>query len=88
MLRHQTLPVLPASLGQVLAPLRSCFTAPSYRTFTALVTGMLAQTGPRTVCGMLSAAWPHAGITPGRTGCSPTPAGTPARSEGFWPTWW
>jgi len=67
MLRRLTLPVVPACLRQVLAPLRSCFTAPSFRTFTAVVTGMLAQTGPRTVCGMLSGAglaplWHHSRV--------------------------
>jgi len=32
------------------------FTARSFRTFCALVAGCVAQTGPRTVCGMLSGA--------------------------------
>jgi DDE superfamily endonuclease len=64
MLRHRTLPVIPASLAQVLAVLRSCFTAPSFTTFTALTTGMLAQPGTHTVCGMLTGAdlaraWHH-----------------------------
>jgi hypothetical protein len=40
------------------------FTAPSFRTFTMLACGFLAQPGKRTVCGMLSGAglartWPH-----------------------------
>jgi DDE superfamily endonuclease len=56
---------VPASFAAVLAPLRVCFTAPTFATFTALVVGMIAQTGPRTVCGMLVGAglaqrWHHA----------------------------
>ena len=40
------------------------FTAPSFRTFRGLASGFLAQTGKRTVCGMLTGAglsrlWPH-----------------------------
>ena len=40
------------------------FTAPSFRTFTGLACGFLAQRGKRTVCGMLTGAglsrlWPH-----------------------------
>jgi len=57
-------PTVPASLLAVLQLLRGCFTAPSFRTFCALVTGMIAQTGQRTVTGMLLGAgltrfWPH-----------------------------
>jgi hypothetical protein len=49
---------------RLLAPLRGCFTAPAFRTFCALVAGMLAGGGRRTVCGMLAGAglsrlWPH-----------------------------
>jgi hypothetical protein len=49
------------TLLAVLCPL---FTAPSFRTFTMLACGFLAQSGKRTVCGMLtgaglSRAWPH-----------------------------
>jgi hypothetical protein len=41
-----------------------CFTAPTFRTFCGLASGFLAQTGRRTVCGMLTGAglsrvWPH-----------------------------
>ncbi|MCA1600505.1 MAG: transposase, partial [Acidobacteria bacterium] len=48
----------------VLVVAESCFTAPSFRTFCALVAGLVAQTGPRTVCGMLAGAgcariWAH-----------------------------
>ena len=62
MLRELT---LPATLSRVLDPLRSCFTAPSVETFTALVVGLVAQPVGRTVCGMLSGAglarvWHHA----------------------------
>jgi hypothetical protein len=47
---------VPASLAGVLQVLRPSFTAPSFATFTLLVVGMVAQTGPRTVCGMLLGA--------------------------------
>src|SRR6266540_1154400 len=55
---------VPPSLERLLAGLRPCFTAPSFVTFCALVCGMLAQTGRRTVCGMLTGAglsgvWSH-----------------------------
>ncbi|MEU7258580.1 transposase [Streptomyces rimosus] len=46
-------PTVPASLLAGLSQLRGCFTAPSFVTFTALVTGLIAQTGRRTVTGML-----------------------------------
>jgi len=56
---------LPGSLSAVLAALRPCFTAPTFRVFTALVAGLLAQPVGRTVCGMLVGAglarvWHHA----------------------------
>src|SRR6266699_1166017 len=59
-----TPPPLPASLASLLAVFGPLFTAPSFRTFTALACGFLAQTGKRTVCGMLAGAglsrlWPH-----------------------------
>lgn len=55
---------LPASLMVLLAAFEPCFTAPSFRMFCALVAGQVAQTGPRTVCGMLlgaglSRVWAH-----------------------------
>jgi hypothetical protein len=55
---------LPASLMALLACFRPLFTAPSFRTFCALAGGFLAQTGRRTVCGMLTGAglsgvWRH-----------------------------
>jgi len=48
----------------VLDPLRSCFTAPTFEVFTALVAGLVAQPVGRTVCGMLTGAglagvWQH-----------------------------
>ena len=54
---------VPASLLAVLENLR-IFTAPTFVTFTGLVTGLVAQTGKGTVTGMLSGAglaraWPH-----------------------------
>lgn len=57
-------PSVPPSLVRLLAALRPCFTAPTFTTFCALVCGMLAQTGRRTVCGMLVASglagsWSH-----------------------------
>jgi hypothetical protein len=55
---------LPASLQVLLAVFQPCFTAPSFRTFHGLACGFWAQTGRRTVCGMLTGAglsrvWPH-----------------------------
>jgi len=63
MLPDLTVP-LPGSLDELLAWFRPLFTAPSFRTFRALAAGFLAQTGKRTVRGMLSGAglagiWPH-----------------------------
>jgi DDE superfamily endonuclease len=63
MLPDAALPV-PASLMTLLALFSPLFTAPSFRTFTGLACGFLAQSGKRTVCGMLtgaglSRAWPH-----------------------------
>jgi len=57
------LPV-PASLMRLLAVFSPLFTVPSFRTFTMLACGFLAQAGKRTVCGMLTGAglsrlWPH-----------------------------
>ena len=57
-------PSVPPSLARLLAALRPCFTAPTFTTFCALVCGLLAQTGRRTVCGMLVASglagsWSH-----------------------------
>lgn len=40
----------------VLEALRGVFTAPTFATFTSLVTGLLGATGSRTVTGMWSAA--------------------------------
>ena len=63
MLPDAVLPV-PASLMTLLAVFSPLFTAPSFRTFTMLACGFLAQSGKRTVCGMLTGAglsrlWPH-----------------------------
>lgn len=54
---------VPASLLAVLENLR-VFTTPTFATFTALVTGLVAQTGKGTVAGMLTGAglartWSH-----------------------------
>jgi hypothetical protein len=61
MLQFET---LPPSLAGLLWLFRSCFTGPSFRTFTALLAGLVAQPGRRTVCGMLQGAglagvWHH-----------------------------
>jgi hypothetical protein len=61
MLQFET---LPASFAVLLATLRPCFTAPSFRTFTALVAGMIAVPQRRTITGMLIGAglagvWHH-----------------------------
>jgi len=63
MLPDVAVPV-PASLMTLLAVFSPLFTAPSFRTFTGMACGFLAQSGKRTVCGMLtgaglSRAWPH-----------------------------
>jgi DDE superfamily endonuclease len=47
---------LPASLLAVLVEFRCCFTAPTFVVFRVLTVGLIAQTGRRTVCGMLLAA--------------------------------
>jgi hypothetical protein len=63
MLPDSVLPV-PASLMTLLAAFSPLFTAPSFRTFCGLACGFLAQSGKRTVCGMLTGAglsrlWSH-----------------------------
>jgi len=55
---------IPRSLRGLLEAFRPCFTAPTYRTFTGLAVGLIAQTRRRTVCGMLLGAglehcWHH-----------------------------
>ena len=57
-------PAVPASLLAVLELVRGSFTTPTFRTFAALVTGLIAQTGRSTVTGMLGGAgltrlWSH-----------------------------
>jgi DDE superfamily endonuclease len=47
---------LPSSFAALLVTLRPCFTAPSFRMFTALVVGLIGQPGRRTVTGMLTGA--------------------------------
>jgi DDE superfamily endonuclease len=56
---------IPRSLRSLLEEFRPCFTAPTFATFCGLVTGLIAQTRRRTVCGMLlgaglERAWHHA----------------------------
>jgi hypothetical protein len=55
---------LPSTFAALLAILRPCFTAPSFRTFTALLAGMIAIPQRRTITGMLTGAglaavWHH-----------------------------
>jgi hypothetical protein len=55
---------VPGSIAGLLAVFRPCFTAPTFRTFTGLAVGLIAQTRRRTVCGMLIGAglerlWHH-----------------------------
>jgi hypothetical protein len=57
-------PTLPGSLGRVLEAFRPCFTTPTFTTFVTLLTGIVAQSAGRTVCGMLAGAglagvWHH-----------------------------
>jgi hypothetical protein len=57
-------PTVPACLTELLGAFRGCFTAPTFATFVAMVIGLVAQTGRRTVCGMLVGAglqrdWSH-----------------------------
>ena len=61
MLPHAT---IPPSLQRLLNHFWPCFTRPTFATFTALLTGLITHTGPRTICGMLTGAglartWPH-----------------------------
>jgi hypothetical protein len=56
---------VPGSVAHVLETFRSCFTAPTFETFTALLIGLWAQPVGQTVCGMLTGAglarvWHHA----------------------------
>ncbi len=50
------MPSLPCSLADLLIVFRPCFTAPTFATFRAMVSGFLAQPGLRTVTGMLVGA--------------------------------
>jgi hypothetical protein len=55
---------LPISLRRLLDAFGGCFTAPTFEVFSAMVIGLVAQTGQRTVCGMLTGAgmatsWSH-----------------------------
>jgi len=55
---------LPISLRRLLDAFAGCFTAPTLQVFQAMVVGLVAQTGQRTVCGMLTGAglatsWSH-----------------------------
>jgi DDE superfamily endonuclease len=55
---------VPCSLADLLAVFRPCCSAPTFRTFSGLVVGLICQTRRRTVCGMLTGAglerlWHH-----------------------------
>jgi hypothetical protein len=55
---------LPISLRRLLDAFAGCFTTPTLQVFQAMVVGLVAQTGQRTVCGMLTGAglatsWSH-----------------------------
>jgi hypothetical protein len=55
---------LPASLRRLLDSFAGCFTKPTFVVFTAMVVGMISQTGKKTICGMLAGAglaqtWSH-----------------------------
>jgi DDE superfamily endonuclease len=56
--------MLPISFRRLLDAFTGCFTAPTVPVFQAMVLGLIAQTGQRTVCGMLTGAglattWSH-----------------------------
>jgi DDE superfamily endonuclease len=56
--------MLPISLRRLLDAFGGCFTTPTLQVFQAMVLGLVAQTGQRTVCGMLAGAglattWSH-----------------------------
>lgn len=56
--------MLPISLRRLLDAFAGCFTTPTFEVFQAMVIGLVAQTGQRTVCGMLTRAglartWSH-----------------------------
>ena len=58
------MPCVPVSLSELLVLFASCFTRPSFQTFSALVVGQVSQSGLRTVTGMLvgsrlSGVWHH-----------------------------
>jgi hypothetical protein len=46
----------PPSLAALLGEFRGCFSAWSFPVFVALASGLLAQAGRRSVCGMLVGA--------------------------------
>ena len=84
---------LPVSVQVLLGWFQPCFTAPSFRTFCALACGFWAQTGRRTVCGMLtvgaglSRACRGSGRMTGRIISSPAPGGSLVTPAWPWPGW-
>ncbi|WP_245594733.1 hypothetical protein [Actinospica robiniae] len=78
---------LPASLLAVLENLHGSFAAPTFATFAATVTGLIAQSAKGAVTGMLTGAGlAGSGRTIGPTRSSPARGGTPRSSESCWPT--
>jgi hypothetical protein len=82
-------PTVPASLLAVLGSLRGSFTSPTFSTFAALVTGLIANTGRGTVTGMLLGAnltrhWSHDRAH----SFFARARGTRRRSARHCPTWW
>lgn len=62
--RPEHAPTAPGSLAGLLGEFRGCFSAWTFPVFGALACGLVAQTGRRTVCGMLvgarlSGVWSH-----------------------------
>src|SRR4051812_25684975 len=56
--------MVPVSLRRLLDAFAGCFTTPTFAVFQAMVLGLVAQTGRRTVCGMLTGvglatSWSH-----------------------------
>ena len=47
---------VPTTVRRLLDAFAGCFTAPTLQVFHAMVVGLVAQTGQRTVCGMLTGA--------------------------------
>jgi len=83
------MPCVPSSLDALLVLFASCFTAPSFVSFRALVVGQVSQTGLRTVTGMLvGSRLSGVGTTAAHTDSSVTLAGLSTSSGCGSPSWW